>query len=198
METTKEYIDDLFINENCDEPIIKGCKELFTNNLTYKVNQYMEDGCSKEKATEKAKADMQKYQTHILCSAIKTFANKYRKMVTLYKRAKISVIVVISALFLCCLFLTTESMSNKSFWIFIWVVVVVICAGILMTMDFLRYEYRREIFNLLSENNLSKEHLAVLGIDFNDGDEEIFYEEEVSEESAETENEENAGDENDT
>lgn len=168
MKTAKKYIDELFSCEDCSDSVIIGSKKIFEDKLCTITSQYIDDGLPKKVAEEKAKNALHKYQNHIICSAIKTFADKYSKMVVLYKRAKISVIVLISVLFLCCLFLTTDDMTNKSVWIFIWVVVVIICAGVLLTMDYLRCEYRKSIFRLLEDTSLSKEHLEILGIDFDD------------------------------
>lgn len=185
MQTAKDYIEDLFSNEVCDDSVITGSKKIMEDKLCAMTESYLDEGCTLHEAEENAKKDLHKYQNHLLCSTIKTFSDKYTQMVALYKRAKISVISIISVLFLCCLFLTTGDMSNKSVWIFIWVVVVIICAGILLTMDYLRREYRKSIFKLLSDTNLSREHLELLGIDFDDGDEEIFDDEDDEESEAE-------------
>lgn len=185
MNVSSDYIEELFSEEQSDDKITSGSKRIFEEKLSLLTTNYMKQGCRTSEAEKKAQLDLSKYQTRLLCMTIRTLSEKYTKMVTFYKRAKYTLIGVISALFLCCLFFTSDNMSNKSAWILIWVIVVIISAGIMLTMHYLRHEYRSSILRLLADSDVSKESLSMLGIDIDDGDEEIFDRDDENEESGE-------------
>lgn len=198
MEIKNKYIDELFSFSEDADTIINGSKKIFDDKLTELISNLEAEGMSNEEATKQGELELNKLQNHVLCLTIKTFADKYTKMVALYKKAKITIITIISVLFLCCLFLTTDNMTNKSVWMSLWVAVVIICAAIMLTIDYLRREYRKSVLKLLYDTKMSDEHLALLGISLDDGDEEIFEDEEDNEDENDISEGSEEADENET